>query len=303
MRRRVPEAELAGWGPTRHGQSDFHSLRNLRALPTIRRSVFAPRLSLILVRAGAMPDPGVARGLRRARRVCGGRGGRRRLRARAPRLWRRGWSGSPLACRAARDSPFARRTGARPRALRPRERLRWKARRRLGRRDRLDAEIARCKARPCSSRRSAARSPRATASWTNTDGVPYDVTEAFMQTLYDEHDIDYIVHGRPVPLPDGTDALDAPKRAGKFRHRAHQGEHNGHRRPHPPRRARSRRRTPHPIAALAGGSTARPPDASRVHRRRSSRGLAGRRLDGGVSAAPTKPSTLPRGFCCGGRER
>ena len=39
-----------------------------------------------------------------------------------------------------------------------------------------------------------------------------------MQTLYDEHDIDYIVHGDdPCLLPDGTDAYDAPKRAGKFK--------------------------------------------------------------------------------------
>ena len=39
-----------------------------------------------------------------------------------------------------------------------------------------------------------------------------------MRELYDKHNIDYIVHGDdPYLLPDGTDAYDAPKRAGRFK--------------------------------------------------------------------------------------
>ncbi len=82
-----------------------------------------------------------------------------------------------------------------------------------------DAEIARCKGPPVlleAERRAVVASNRFVDEI--IDGVPYDVTEAFMQTLYDEHDIDYIVHGDdPCLLPDGTDAYDAPKRAGKFK--------------------------------------------------------------------------------------
>ena len=122
------------------------------------------------------PDPGrVARGaasrsprLRRSRRSAAS------SRARAPRLWRRGWSGSPLACAGprARGSPFActwtgastsRTSATRTRCDRPRRAATsWSSGSSRTRRSRG------AKARPCSSRRSAARSSRATASWTKS---------------------------------------------------------------------------------------------------------------------------------------
>ena len=50
------------------------------------------------------------------------------------------------------------------------------------------------------------------------EDVPYDINPEFMRELYDKHNIDYIVHGDdPCLLPDGTDAYDAPKRAGRFK--------------------------------------------------------------------------------------
>jgi ethanolamine-phosphate cytidylyltransferase len=50
------------------------------------------------------------------------------------------------------------------------------------------------------------------------ENVPYDLTPEFCETLYSKHGIDFIVHGDdPCLLPDGTDAYDAPKRAGRFR--------------------------------------------------------------------------------------
>lgn len=54
------------------------------------------------------------------------------------------------------------------------------------------------------------------------DGVianaPYAITEQFMNTLFNEHKIDYIIHGDdPCLLPDGTDAYALAKKAGRYK--------------------------------------------------------------------------------------
>lgn len=44
------------------------------------------------------------------------------------------------------------------------------------------------------------------------------LTPEFINHLFTEHKIDYIVHGDdPCLLPDGTDAYDYPKSVGRFR--------------------------------------------------------------------------------------
>lgn len=48
--------------------------------------------------------------------------------------------------------------------------------------------------------------------------APYAITEEFMRKLFDEYDIDYIIHGDdPCVLPDGTDAYALAKKAGRFK--------------------------------------------------------------------------------------
>lgn len=48
--------------------------------------------------------------------------------------------------------------------------------------------------------------------------APYVLTKEFMDVLFTEHRIDYIVHGDdPCLLPDGTDVYDYPKRIHRFR--------------------------------------------------------------------------------------
>ena len=48
--------------------------------------------------------------------------------------------------------------------------------------------------------------------------APYAITEDFMKKLFDEYNIDYIIHGDdPCLLPDGTDAYALAKRAGRFK--------------------------------------------------------------------------------------
>lgn len=48
--------------------------------------------------------------------------------------------------------------------------------------------------------------------------APYAITEDFMKKLFDEYDIDYIIHGDdPCLLPDGSDAYALAKRAGRFK--------------------------------------------------------------------------------------
>ncbi len=49
-------------------------------------------------------------------------------------------------------------------------------------------------------------------------GVPYDLTPDFLETLFTKHRIDYVIHGDdPCILPDGTDAYEHAKKAGRFR--------------------------------------------------------------------------------------
>lgn len=48
--------------------------------------------------------------------------------------------------------------------------------------------------------------------------APYAITEQFMNRLFNEHKIDYIIHGDdPCLLPDGTDAYALAKRAGRYK--------------------------------------------------------------------------------------
>ncbi|KAL2900239.1 Ethanolamine-phosphate cytidylyltransferase [Bienertia sinuspersici] len=48
--------------------------------------------------------------------------------------------------------------------------------------------------------------------------APYAITEDFMKKLFDECNIDYIIHGDdPCLLPDGSDAYALAKRAGRFK--------------------------------------------------------------------------------------
>ncbi|PIA26332.1 hypothetical protein AQUCO_09500060v1 [Aquilegia coerulea] len=48
--------------------------------------------------------------------------------------------------------------------------------------------------------------------------APYAITEEFMKKLFNECDIDYIIHGDdPCLLPDGTDAYALAKKAGRYK--------------------------------------------------------------------------------------
>ncbi|KAL3830116.1 hypothetical protein ACJIZ3_018918 [Penstemon smallii] len=48
--------------------------------------------------------------------------------------------------------------------------------------------------------------------------APYEITEDFMNRLFNEHDIDYIIHGDdPCLLPDGTDAYALAKKVGRYK--------------------------------------------------------------------------------------
>ncbi|KAE8676637.1 Ethanolamine-phosphate cytidylyltransferase [Hibiscus syriacus] len=48
--------------------------------------------------------------------------------------------------------------------------------------------------------------------------APYAITEKFMNTLFNEYKIDYIIHGDdPCLLPDGTDAYALAKKAGRYK--------------------------------------------------------------------------------------
>lgn len=48
--------------------------------------------------------------------------------------------------------------------------------------------------------------------------TPYCMTPEFLDTLFTQHRIDYVVHGDdPCLLPDGTDAYASAKAAGKYR--------------------------------------------------------------------------------------
>ncbi|KAL4564454.1 hypothetical protein LXL04_028518 [Taraxacum kok-saghyz] len=48
--------------------------------------------------------------------------------------------------------------------------------------------------------------------------APYEITEEFMKRLFNEHKIDYIIHGDdPCLLPDGSDAYALAKKAGRYK--------------------------------------------------------------------------------------
>ncbi|KAL6985015.1 Ethanolamine-phosphate cytidylyltransferase [Sarracenia purpurea var. burkii] len=48
--------------------------------------------------------------------------------------------------------------------------------------------------------------------------APYAITEEFMNRLFNEHNIDYIIHGDdPCLLPNGTDAYELAKKAGRYK--------------------------------------------------------------------------------------
>ncbi|OMO68582.1 hypothetical protein CCACVL1_19898 [Corchorus capsularis] len=48
--------------------------------------------------------------------------------------------------------------------------------------------------------------------------APYAITEDFMKKLFDEYNIDYIIHGDdPCVLPDGSDAYALAKKAGRYK--------------------------------------------------------------------------------------
>lgn len=48
--------------------------------------------------------------------------------------------------------------------------------------------------------------------------APYAITEGFMRKLFDEYNIDYIIHGDdPCLLPDGTDAYALAKKVGRYK--------------------------------------------------------------------------------------
>lgn len=48
--------------------------------------------------------------------------------------------------------------------------------------------------------------------------APYDITEQFLNRLFHEYNIDYVIHGDdPCLLADGTDAYAAAKKAGRYK--------------------------------------------------------------------------------------
>ncbi|OVA19276.1 Cytidyltransferase-like domain [Macleaya cordata] len=48
--------------------------------------------------------------------------------------------------------------------------------------------------------------------------APYEITEQFMDRLFNEHKIDYIIHGDdPCLLPDGSDAYALAKKVGRYK--------------------------------------------------------------------------------------
>jgi ethanolamine-phosphate cytidylyltransferase len=48
--------------------------------------------------------------------------------------------------------------------------------------------------------------------------APYAITDKFLNRLFHEYNIDYVIHGDdPCLLPDGTDAYAAAKKAGRYK--------------------------------------------------------------------------------------
>ncbi|CAA2978581.1 ethanolamine-phosphate cytidylyltransferase [Olea europaea subsp. europaea] len=51
-----------------------------------------------------------------------------------------------------------------------------------------------------------------------TSDAPYAITEDFMRKLFDEYNIDYIIHGDyPCILPDGSDAYALAKKVDRYK--------------------------------------------------------------------------------------
>jgi ethanolamine-phosphate cytidylyltransferase len=49
-------------------------------------------------------------------------------------------------------------------------------------------------------------------------GAPYEISEEFMNKLFNKYNIDYIIHGDdPCLLPDGTDAYASAKKVGRYK--------------------------------------------------------------------------------------
>lgn len=82
-----------------------------------------------------------------------------------------------------------------------------------------DSEILRCKGPPLMNEEERLEMVES-VKWVDEvlTGVPYDLTPAFLEELIHKHKIDYVIHGDdPCLLPDGTDAYEYAKKAGRFR--------------------------------------------------------------------------------------
>lgn len=50
------------------------------------------------------------------------------------------------------------------------------------------------------------------------EDAPYEINEEFMNKLFNDYKIDYIIHGDdPCLLPDGSDAYAHAKKAGRYK--------------------------------------------------------------------------------------
>ena len=82
-----------------------------------------------------------------------------------------------------------------------------------------DAEIKRCKGPPVCDELERIEMVKA-CKWVDDviGDVPYEVTDAFTDELFEKYGVDYVVHGDdPCLLPDGTDAYAYPKRIGRYK--------------------------------------------------------------------------------------
>jgi ethanolamine-phosphate cytidylyltransferase len=82
-----------------------------------------------------------------------------------------------------------------------------------------DEEILRCKGPPVLNACERVKCVKA-VKWVDDviEDVPYELHPEFVERLFTEYGIDFIVHGDdPCLLPDGTDAYEIPKRLGKYR--------------------------------------------------------------------------------------
>ena len=82
-----------------------------------------------------------------------------------------------------------------------------------------DSEILRCKGPPLMNQDERLEMVES-VKWVDEvlEGVPYDLTPAFLEELIHKHKIDYVIHGDdPCLMPDGTDAYAYAKKTGRFR--------------------------------------------------------------------------------------